>query len=62
MVICMTFEIKYFDIAGEHLTLRTDGCIEVWYQHSEEPVLIRYPQARMLKRMIIAEYELDKDK
>jgi hypothetical protein len=65
----MSFKIEYFSPSGKHITLNSDGSIEI-YQPSSiedglqgitgEPIKINYPQSKILKSMIIAEYELEK--
>ncbi len=61
----MSFRIEYFDLGGRHITLHTDGTIELWSKETlgNEPpqsVLTNEYQSKMLKKMILSEHELEK--
>lgn len=53
----MTVKIEYNSPHNEHITINTNGTIEIWI--NDQPVIIEYRQALQLKKMIVAECKLD---
>lgn len=56
----MTFEIKYFDLRSEHITLYAAGEIGLYQYGKEGEIKLSRNQSKMLKKMIIAESLLEK--
>ena len=58
----MTFKIAYYANDQKHITLHPDGSIELFDVRTDEEnrLVLSYSQASILKRMIIAQHELEK--
>lgn len=58
----MSYLIEYYAVDGKHISLKSDGTIELYRQITsdlDKPICLDYEQSRELKRMIIAEYKLE---